>query len=194
MWIKKIIYKINNQNKILDDLNPNKINCIIGGSNTGKTLILKNISEVWKNAIDNKLENNSVVKYEIRHINTIMNCPEEKSNKSIREMFITRNNDVSCGILFYPTERCSYEYENIFSTTDRLFHPIINDINNHSIHNSIIIIDDIDLKPNKNKISDLISNYLLKAINNSNQIIISISDEKLIEEFNKDIKLYHLEL
>lgn len=192
MWIKKIIYKINNESKILDNLSNNEINFIIGKSNSGKTLILDGISNTWKNAIEKKTKSEECVKFELRHNNDIMSCPEEKSNVSIRNIFFSKNNDISCGILYYPSQRINYDFFDKNSTTDKSFMPIENDFKNHSIHNSIIIIDDIDIKPNKEKIESFIHKDIPVVLHNKNQVIISIYNEKLIENIKIPNKKFYL--
>jgi hypothetical protein len=192
MWIKKIIYKINDENRILDNLSNNEINFIIGKSDSGKTFILNGISNTWKNVIDNKLKLEEDIKFEIRHNNEIMSCPEERSNISIKNIFFSKNNDVSCGILYYPSQRISYDFFDKKSTTEKSFMPIENDFKSHSIHNSIILIDDIDIKPNKEKIESFINKEIPLMLHNRNQIIISIYDDKLISNINIPNKKFYL--
>lgn len=194
MWINKIHFKVEDTYKSFDQLKSNELNIFIGNTECGKTTILKGIAESWQSCLsDTKNKNN--IQLEIRHLNLTMSSSDISGSKKIKSLFVNNNNDVSCAMLFYPIERIFKDVSDDNkdkSTTEKCFSAMASDFENHRIHNSIIIIDDIDLKPSKKRIKTFINTYFPTLIKNKNQIIISCINEKILDEIAIPSKKFHI--
>jgi hypothetical protein len=183
MWISKILFTNNGNKKLFENLKQNEINIFIGDPSTGKTKLTRGIAHTWQNCINN-VHTEDYIKIEIRHLNFTLGIPDPANAKKIKDIFIKENNDVSCGILYYPVERIALSYDKNMEkmpTSAKCFYRIKSDFDAHSIKNSIIIIDDFDLKNNKNQLEDFISGYATKILKNDNQLIITCCNENILD-------------
>jgi hypothetical protein len=194
MWINKIHIRLEEKHRLFDQLKSNEINLFIGDTECGKTTILKGIAESWQSCLSETKRPDSV-QLEIRHLDLTMSSSDNSGAIKIKNLFVNKNNDVSCAMLFYPVERILKDMGNAEkdkSTTEKCFSAMSSDFENHSIHNSIIIIDDIDLKPSKKRIETFINTHFPKLIKNKNQIIMSCINEKILDGLSVPIKKFRI--
>ncbi len=192
MWISKILFTNNGNKKLFENLKQNDINIFIGPPSSGKTKLTRGMAHAWQNCINN-IHTEDYVKIEIRHLNLTLGVPDPANAKKIKEIFVTENNDVSCGILYYPVERIVLPHEKNtekMSTSSKCFYKIKSDFDAHSIKNSIVIIDDFDLKIDKKQIEDFINGYATKILKNDNQIIITCCSEEITEHISIPYRKY----
>lgn len=192
MWISKILFTNNGNKKLFENLKQNEINVFIGSSSSGKTKLARGIAHAWQNCINN-LHIEDYVKLEIRHLNFTLGIPDPANAKKIKDIFVKENNDVSCGILYYPAERIVLSHDkNVekMPTSAKCFYKIKSDFDAHSIKNSIIIIDDFDLKNDKKQIEDFINGYATKILKNDNQIIITCCNEEALDHITLTCRKY----
>ena len=179
---------------MFDQLKSNEINLFIGDTECGKTTILKGIAESWQSCLSETKRPDSV-QLEIRHLDITMSSSDNSGAIKIKNLFVNKNNDVSCAMLFYPVERILKDIGNAEkdkSTTEKCFSAMSSDFENHSIYNSIIIIDDIDLKPSKKRIETFINTHFPKLIKNKNQIIMSCINEKILDGLSVPMKKFRI--
>jgi len=175
--------------------------CIHGNPNSGKSLILHTLASRWSHhALSNEDVHESPAIIDIEFdldrlgILSISRTQSPSVNrKKIREHSKITESAVYGSILYYPIDRCFLSEESLFkngSTASNIF-TIYSDIRNRKIQNSVIIIDDMDLKMNQNDFASLYRFLSDFSKNNNNQIIATISniENSSLFEHNRRIEI-----